>query len=247
MSELTRREDELLRFIQQWYAQKGANSVIPRKWIEQKMSISTTRISDIKKGLVVKGFLNKDRENFVFTTHAITYLNKASMINSRITMSAYLPMLGQVRAGKTKQDELRIDMEDFSYDDAIMITIPNIEENTEAFILEVVGFSMEHERIYEGDYVIIQPYKSNQMPRQRELIVTLYLPPRNEREVEETVDMDETWFDGPTLKYFTEIPGKDRPYRLSWKRDIHNSEYTIDTKRIKPLGRVIGIYRPIIK
>lgn len=128
-----------------------------------------------------------------------------------------------------------------------MVAIPNLDETTSAFVLQVAGFSMEHEKIYEGDYVIVQPFRKDQMPKQRELIVTYYLPPRNEEEVVDIVEMDDTWFDGPTLKYCTEVAGRERPYRLSWKRDIQSSEYTIETKRIKPIGRVIGIYRAINK
>ena len=84
------------------------------------------------------------------------------------------------------------------------------------------------------------------MPKQRELIVTFYLPAHHEERVDEIVDMDEVWLEGPTLKYFTEIPGKERPYRLSWKTDIlEGKERTIETKRIRPIGKVIGIYRNI--
>lgn len=247
MNELTPREDELLRLIQQWRNQHGANSIVERKWIEQKMHVSTTWLSDLKKSLISKGFLEKDRRNFTPTKLAISHISKVTSINSHSITPTYLPILGQVRAGRVRQDELRIDIAETSLEEGVMIAIPDLEENTFAFILEVVGFSMEHEKIYEGDYVIVQPYRKNQMPKQRELIVTYYLPPRNEQEVEDTVEMDDTWFDGPTLKYYTEVAGKERPYRLSWKRDIQGSEYTIETKRIKPIGKVIGVYRAIKK
>lgn len=52
--------------------------------------------------------------------------------------------------------------------------------------------------------------------------------------------------EGPTIKYFTQNVHKPRPYRLSWRRDVDKSEYTIETKVIKPIGRVVGLYRKYI-
>lgn len=247
MSDLTPREDELLRYIRHWRSSHGPNTTVDRKWIEQKMVISTTWLSDLKKGLVEKGFLVKNRKDFVFTEEAAAYLGKVVSTNSHIVSPTYLPLRGQVRAGRTKQDELRIDLADLPDHELVTIPIPNLDSDLGAFVLKVVGISMEHERIFEDDYVIVQPYKNGRMPKQRDLIVTYYLPPRHEKEVEDLPDMDMQWFDGPTLKYYTEISGKERPFRLSWRRDIEKSEYTIETKRIAPVGKVVGIYRPIVR
>jgi hypothetical protein len=106
---------------------------------------------------------------------------------------------------------------------------------------------MEHEGIFEGDFVIVQPYPNGRFPKQRELIVTLYLPPTNETETEGLSNLDDSVFEGPTIKYFTDIPGNRRPYRLRWRRGIDKSEYTIETKIIRPIGRVVGVYRALIK
>lgn len=57
--------------------------------------------------------------------------------------------------------------------------------------------------------------------------------------------MHDHFLEGPTIKYFSEEPGRTHPYRLSWRRDIGSSEHTIPTKMIDPLGRVVGIYRPL--
>jgi hypothetical protein len=124
MAELTLREDELLRHIQVWYNQKQANLPVERRWIEQRMSLSTTRISDIKKGLVNKGFLDKDRINFTLTTKALSYLNSVVIANSRIISPVQIPVLGQVKAGRTKQDEIRVDIADQPDNNTNTIAVP---------------------------------------------------------------------------------------------------------------------------
>lgn len=110
MNDLTPREDELLRLIQQWCAKYDLESVVERKWIENKMSVSTSRLSDLKKSLILKEFLEKDRKNFILPSSARKYISKKSDINTYISTPAYLPIAGQVRAGKAKQDELRIEL-----------------------------------------------------------------------------------------------------------------------------------------
>ena len=106
---------------------------------------------------------------------------------------------------------------------------------------------MIHEHILPGDYAIIKWVPPEYKPKQRELIITRYLPICNESETDGLVNIDHGMLYGPTIKYFTDVAGKDRPYRLSWKTDIRNSSETIETKYIYPEGVVIGMYRPINK
>ena len=247
MLELTKREDELLRHIQRWHKENNNDPTVDRKWLERRMHLSTSSISDIKKRLIEKGLLRNNRAIFGLTSEANNYLSSVVSSSANIVAPTYLPLVGQVKAGRTKQDELRVDMVDLrEATPTDTIPIPAIHENISAFILEVVGFSMEHEGIYEGDYVIVQPYAESHFPKQRELIIARYLPAANEPEITDLPTIDDYLLVGPTIKYFTERAGTERPYRLSWRRDIDRSEYTIETKHIDPVGRVVGIYRNLM-
>ena len=110
--------------------------------------------------------MERDRRDFILTEHAINYLSEAPAVNYQIITPIYLPVLGQVKAGIAECDDLRVYipgdtdlMNRDIYENTNTIPIPDLKSNRVAFVLEVAGSSMEHERIYHGDYVIIQPYK----------------------------------------------------------------------------------------
>jgi SOS-response transcriptional repressor LexA len=248
MSNLTPRENELLRLILVWHNEHGSDLPVGRRWVEDRMGIEKSSLSGLKTRLVHKGYLHEDRYNFALTDKAREYLTRAdSAINIRGLTPIHLPLLGQVKAGRTKQDEIRVDLHNLTDKDSATIPIPYLASETDAFILEVTGQSMEHEGIREGDYVIVQPYASPYGPKQGDLIVTKYLPLINEADVEEIGTILDDLLEGPTIKYYAEIAGEARPIRLSWRRDVDRSPYTIATKYVIPIGKVVGVYRALLK
>jgi len=110
---------------------------------------------------------------------------------------------------------------------------------------------MEQEGIFDGDYVIIErfEYDDARGPGQGELIVTHYLPAyaRNHIDDDKTIEdssfLDE-YLEGPTVKYYYSKDEKGY-HRLSWRKGFNESPYTVKAIYIRPIGRVIGVYRPI--
>jgi hypothetical protein len=149
-----------------------------------------------------------------------------------------LHIVGEVKAGQVDEYELRGDVGEW-------IAIPKIGFRKKVFGYRVVGKSMEQEGLYEKDYIIVEGFESSWWPRQNEMIVTRYLPENPERRQDfgETGDAQMV---GPTVKVFAEIQEDDGPvYRLSWKKARGNRLYEIKTHKIAPIGRVIGVYRPV--
>lgn len=169
-----------------------------------------------------------------------------SATNKRINFNTavYLPLRGQVRAGKTPGDELRVDLDNFSDEQPTTIPVPHLGDYENVYLLEVIGKSMIQEHIIPRDYAIVKWVPPSYKPKQRELIITKYLPICNEPETEGLENIDHYLLYGPTIKYFTDVAGKERPYRLSWKNEIRNSSETIETKHIYPRRRCYGNISP---
>jgi len=246
MTQLTRREQDLVRLIIQWHKENNGDVEVERDWLKDKLKIEDSRLSALRGNLVGKGIIRSDRGSFILAKGLEEILIEPSR-RVNLNVAVYLPLRGQVRAGKTSGDELRIDLSDVQDESALTIPIPHLADYSGVYLLEVVGNSMMHEHILPGDYAIVKWVPSHYKPKQRELIVTRYLPICNEPETEGLAHIDHHMLYGPTIKYFTEVADKERSYRLSWKTEIRNSSETIETKYIYPEGVVMGMYRPINK
>ncbi len=152
---------------------------------------------------------------------------------------ATVPVRGRVRAGRGT--DLAVDMSS----SATSIPIPDARQERKTYALEVEGASMEHEGIRAGDYVVIEEFRPSEGPRSSELIVTMYVEGTRSLEAEMDVDITEEGWSGPTLKYYYEVEDKQHNAgcRLGWKKDNSAKEYMIWPTRIRPIGRVIGMYR----
>jgi signal peptidase I len=103
--------------------------------------------------------------------------------------------------------------------DADVVSIPFEGESKEVFALRVVGRSMEHEHILEGDIVIVERFGPNGRPRQGELIVTYYLREADEAAARENPDDIASYMVGPVLKYFYDQPEQHRVI-LGWRNGV---------------------------
>lgn len=247
--EPTPRERELLRLVLDRLAAQDAEEPVTHQWIQQQLGVEKSRVSDLKRQLISKGYLSKDRHSFLLTKKAHEYLTGSNnLISTRIGIVTQIALRGKVKGGRTKQDEIEVDLTTSS-ETISTIPIPYVPSDTEVFALHVVGPSMEHEGIHEGDYVLLQPFMQSQGPKQGELIVTKYLAPKDEPLVDDLnftiIDVSPDLLEGPTVKFFTESADEEYPYRLSWRKDVDRSPYTIRTKYIAPIGRVVGVYRVI--
>ena len=147
-----------------------------------------------------------------------------------------IPVLGEVRAGPKEQDKEQDDMAVYFSSDA--------ELEQPVFALKVVGHSMESERIFVGDYIIVQRFGGSEGPQEGEIIVTKYLPNDAERDWDQDTDISDDELEGPTVKFFFEREKDGKWFcRLSTRKDFRQSKYTITTRYIRPIGRVTGNYR----
>lgn len=244
MNDLTPREKELLRLVVQWYRKHGTDTEVERGWLREKMGIEEPRLSTLRSGLARKGYLGIERNSFALTETSSLQLTVPTKRND-VDSPIYLPLFGQVRAGRTRSDDLRVDYSDSMSKENNSISIPHLTDYSGVYVLEVVGTSMEKEGIYAGDYAIVKPLPPNHAPKQRDLVVAKYLPIENEPYVQDINNVDEDLLEGPTIKYLTYHAGAEREYRLGWRKSTHISEETITSKRVITIGQVVGIYRPI--
>jgi len=253
LPQLTLRENELLQRIVDWLSTHYQEEAVPHQWLQQQLGVGKSGVSDLKRQLILKRYLKKDRNNFLLTDQALASLrtlsNRASQLN--ITPSQ-LPLRGMVKGGRAAQGEIEIDLKDFVDENASTIPIPFIQSMENVFALQVVGSSMEHENIYQNDYVIVEGFTENEWPKQGELIITKYLAPKDELYVEGATpssasqgSVPDDVLEGPTVKFYFDKADEERPYRLSWRKDVYQSPYTIVTKYIVPIGRVIGVYHVV--
>lgn len=233
---LTPREFEILKIIARAIGAEGENRIPNNNWLAEQLHIQPNGVSNHKNRLKDKGYL----ENDSLTKKALNALTE-----SRFVLPTQIPVYGQVKAGRVRQDEIVVDIQlDGSFLDTI--TIPPLVDTSEVFALKVVGESMEDENIFSGDHVIVQRFKESETPKQGELIVTHYLHIENEEFIDPDSlglgEIPEEYLEGPTVKYFYKKDGK---IRLSHRKDVGKSKYTIETRFYKAIGRVIGVYRDI--
>ncbi|HQE91879.1 MAG TPA: hypothetical protein PLH19_04065 [Anaerolineae bacterium] len=118
----------------------------------------------------------------------------------------------------------------------------------ESYYLDVIGTSMEHEGIFEGDRIEMRVFNSSEWPNEGDMIVTKYLPDGAEPEMAtDFVGMD---LQGPTLKIFHQ--GANGEFHLGWRKDntpwtsapwkrlaVPGNPQTIVTRYLVPIGKVI--------
>lgn len=163
------------------------------------------------------------------------HLNKVlSGLDFEPTVQPEAPFVGQVIAGTGD----------------VVLTYVDTLTPGEIYRLGVIGSSMEHEGIFEGDEVAMRVFFNAEWPGEGDMIVTKYLPYGAEPELD--VDFVGTDLLGPTLKIFHQKANGE--YLLGWRRDNVAWEHTpwkrlvasgnkqkILTRYIAPIGKVIDV------
>jgi SOS-response transcriptional repressor LexA len=223
------------------------NGPVTNGWLRNHLDVSSSGVSNITRRLEDKGYIRRDNGIYFLREEA-----RILMTASHATVPCDLPILGKVTAGRGGTPDVQMTQSQALSDATRRIGIPGVQVGSDAFILEVEGESMRHEGILPGDYVIIQRFDREraETPSEKELIVAYYLPQYDQKILESQVefgdDFDE-FLEGPTLKYYSRQPNPNGEIiRLSWLRPNDDSNpYTINTRYIRPIGRVIGVYRNI--
>jgi SOS-response transcriptional repressor LexA len=243
----SQREHELLVIIYR-YISEHEEAPYPR-WLQEESGFGVNYVSNLIRRLVKKGYLERQLGRPVLTDKALQYFSDLDQSVKTVRPFSIVPtqirVRGQVRAGDIGQDELRVDLSESSGPGDEFILVPQARLERETYALEVVGDSMEHEGVFEGDYIIVEEFGPFEGPRDGEMIVTKYLPIYAEPDGLEA-DISDFDLHGPTVKIYSEVvEDNERRYRLSWKRDNRANPYIIRTRYVRPIGRVIGVYRSL--
>lgn len=198
-----------------------------------------------------QGYLNSDKSKL--TSKALDFFNRENKIAGfRAVLSAYLPLYGEVSAGRGRQfDDLAVYLDDTNNDDTLSsVAIPNIIGRTDEKlgVLRVRGVSMENAGILNDDYVIVKLKKDYE---EGQIVVAKYLSEDDEGIYdEELYAFTEIELTGPTLKvYRGEIMiNGEKKMKLGRLRDYGQiNPFEIKTKHMEVIGIVIGIYRDLNK
>ena len=202
-------------------------------------------VLNLLKRLENKGYIERPNKRPRLTEKATRYFS--SLLDSTEAVSALeilpvkIKLAGSVRAGRQNDIDIELDDKD---DNNYSITIPDTRPNKKIYALEVQGTSMEHENIFEGDYVIVEEFDKNEWPKNGEMIVTKYLELPEYLRNDPVVEVDDFELSGHTLKIYSEVQENDyKFYRLSWRKDHISNPHMIKAVKIEPVGRVIGVYR----
>jgi SOS-response transcriptional repressor LexA len=241
----TPKERELLVLIHRFISQNGDAPYSSQ--LQEDFGYGTKYITTLIERLEEKGFLNRREKRAYLTEKATTYLSTENIPARRYSIiPTQVNVLGTVTAGRTFDEFNDVNVKiDYSSQDVLMV--PLTKPDREIYALKVVGQSMEHEKIFEGDYILVEEFMPFDGPKENEIIVTKYFPLPSKEELEDkNVNIPESDYSDLTLKVYKEAidPISARKYyRLGWKKDNASNPYVIEAGAIKPIARVIGVYR----
>jgi SOS-response transcriptional repressor LexA len=241
----TPKERELLVLIHRFTSQNGFAPYSTQ--LQDDFRYNTKYITTLIERLEEKGYLTRREKRAFLTEKAISYLSTENLQARRYsTIPTQVKISGSVKAGKSfdKFNDVDVDV-DHSSEDVLIVPLTKPDRNI--YALKVIGQSMEQEKIFEGDFIIVEEFTPFDGPKDNEIIVTKYypMPSGGGFEVEES-DIDERDYSGLTLKVYKEetnpVNGR-KYYRLGWKKNNSSNPYVIEAGAIKPVARVIGVFR----
>jgi SOS-response transcriptional repressor LexA len=247
MLELDPMEQRVVAAIVQRCRKFNTNCEVPNSSIQKELGTSRSWFHKVKNSMVAKQVLQGERGGCKFTDEAASlFLQQPAEIVSRVPME--YPLLGQVQAGRAKNDDLRVDMADpasVNPDALTMRRIPDLQGDADGFLLEVKGDSMVAVGIQEGTYLVVKRFRDGAGPRQGQLIVARYLLPADQAEADARPEFDHELYEGPTVKYYNYIAGHSAPHRLAASLKVGDSKNTYYAVRIHAYGYVVGYYRSL--
>lgn len=155
MEELTKRQQEVLDYIEEYQLDHGKSPTI--REIKEFLNVSSDN-SVLKhlKALEKKGYIQKDD-----TPRGIKLLESIRQKLSADTFS--LPVLGFIPAGGPVQSEEYVE-------DYVSVDTSSIKNPETCFILQVTGQSMIDAGIYEGDMLVAD---SSRNPKPGDIVIAL--------------------------------------------------------------------------
>ncbi|MGA7193303.1 MAG: hypothetical protein WBW94_06695, partial [Anaerolineales bacterium] len=198
-------------------------------------------ITNIKGELRILRLINDDSD---LTPVGIEYIRK--YFGPFVVKAVEVRVQGTVTAGPEKN--LFADLATLDIPSNHKEKIPNVSPEKNTFALIVVGQSMLELGIYPNDLVIIEHRDELWTPERQDLIVTKYLPHIPKKRMSDSVGSDE--YVGPVLKVYAKRfgeTGAELEAILGWRRGNERNRRVIKADDIKPIGKVIGLYRDFKK
>jgi SOS-response transcriptional repressor LexA len=216
------------------------------KDLARRLNLAETTVSTYLHDLETMDFITPGR--------TLTDDGRQVLTEHKVVVSASVPIVGEVKAGRTLSDDLRLnveDIQDLTAENVPQLLVPALHNTGQTFALVVRGQSMVEERIYDGDYVLVELFDlKTEGPREGQLIVTRYIPwvdakRLRSRGIPLTSSDALEFAEGPTLKYYYPEPEVER-IRLSTRRNRKRGKNVLMAGSLVPaIGRVVGVYRPI--
>lgn len=237
-SELSYRENETLKLISKYISEhNGKPPYRNNRWFEHQPGYTWTSndITNIKAALRDKGYIDEytrltDKGKRYIHWHFGDFAVQASEIRVQ----------GRVYASPT-DETVAATIENLDNPSENVLTIPNVSRHSNSFALQVDGESMVAMGIFPGDYVIVEKQDSLWCPEAQDVIVTDYLPHDPNRRYDESVPSQNEYV-GPVLKIYKPRIGRPR-HELGWGKRSGQNPYLIQADDIRPIGKVVGVYR----
>jgi SOS-response transcriptional repressor LexA len=241
------REREILLCIHRYASEHDGNAPTPRE-IAVEIGINLKYVLTIIGRLKLKELVRRiDERVLLIMDNVEEYLIGAGLpIRPLSVVPAQLLCRGKVKAGRTGTVVIFDDRNDRLH------RIPDANLEKETYLLEVVGRSMEHEKIFEGDFIVVESFSGIERPAEGEIIVANYIEYEEDaNNFDDSTQLSPLDYQDLTVKVFVgEIPvapGEQKLWQLSWKKEKEINPYEIKAIGLRPIGRVIGVYRDLRK
>ncbi len=195
------------------------------KWLSEQTGHESNHITQIKSKLVELKLIT---ENTDLTSKGKEYIR--NHFGPFVVKSVSIHVQGKATAGPS---EVSINLDALDFPSQQIINVPSLSSK-DIFAVKVEGLSMVQEGILEGDYVIVEKQDSLWWPEPQDMIVTMYLPDSK----------TDTEFLGPVLKIYIKRDG-ERGCELGWHKANETNIYKIKARDLRPIGKVIGVYREV--
>jgi SOS-response transcriptional repressor LexA len=219
------RFHETLKAISDYIETFGKPPYRSNKWLSEQTGHGSNHITQIKRELVKLKLITANTD---LTPKGREYVR--NHFGPFVVKSVSIHVQGKASAGPS---EVSINLDDLDFPSTQVIDVPSVSSK-DVFALKVEGLSMVQEGILEGDYVIVEKQDSLWWPEPQDMIVTMYVPDSGTT----------TEFLGPVLKIYLKRYG-ERGCELGWHKANETNIYKIKARDLRPLGKVIGIYRDV--
>jgi SOS-response transcriptional repressor LexA len=241
----SRRERQLLVLIMQ-YQNNNSLFPLPEELMEEfgfNLKYILTLIGRLEKKRLAKRINGRVSA----TSNAQAYFQGSGKpLRANGVIPTPVRVKGTVRAGPTSFSDLDVSI---GNDIESPIFIPNTQLERNTYALKVVGNSMEHENIFEGDYVIVEEFfEDREQPLLGEMIVAEYIPLDSDSDASRNDILDDEYM-GLTLKVIKARENKsgENIYFLGWQKGNESNPRNIPVRKLRNVRRVIGVYRNLRK